>query len=174
MGEWERENGVEEHEDRERIEEREAKNKKKITWPNWKSHRKLARRAPHKRAARERRCPSFFSLPRLSLSLSLSANLSLLFTQKKIIQYRNHQVHNESGSKRVIVTKGLPGDRWLKLLTDAGARVEVCTSADTILSVPQIKSLIGDKCDGVIGQLTEVRMNGEMGESRVSFFLLLF
>jgi len=23
--------------------------------------------------------------------------------------------------------------------------------------VPQIKSLIGDKCDGVIGQLTEVR-----------------
>ena len=173
MGEWERENGVEEHEDRERIEEREAK-KKKITWPNWKSHRKLARRAPHQRAARERRCPSFFSLPRLSLSLSLSANLSLLFTQKKIIQYRNHQVHNESGSKRVIVTKGLPGDRWLKLLTDAGARVEVCTSADTILSVPQIKSLIGDKCDGVIGQLTEVRMNGEMGESRVSFFLLLF
>ena len=83
-------------------------------------------------------------------------------------------MHTESGSKRVIVTKGLPGDRWLKLLTDAGARVEVCTSADTILSVPQIKSLIGDKCDGVIGQLTEVRMNGEMGESRVSFFLLLF
>ena len=70
------------------------------------------------------------------------------------------QVHNESGSKRVVVTKGLPGDRWLKLLTDAGARVEVCTSADTILSVPQIKSLIGDKCDGVIGQLTEVRGNG--------------
>ena len=68
----------------------------------------------------------------------------------------NLQVHNEAGSKRVVVTKGLPGDRWLRLLTDAGARVEVCTSADTILSVSQIKSLIGDKCDGVIGQLTEV------------------
>lgn len=67
------------------------------------------------------------------------------------------QIHNEAGSHRVLVTKPLPGDRWLQLLTAAGARVEVCTASDTILSIPQIKALIGDKCDGVIGQLTEVR-----------------
>lgn len=33
--------------------------------------------------------------------------------------------------------------------------MEVCTAPDTILAVPQIKGLIGDRCDGVIGQLTE-------------------
>lgn len=46
----------------------------------------------------------------------------------------------------------------MEVLTRAGARVEVCTARDTILSVPHIKSLIGTEwCDGVIGQLTEVR-----------------
>jgi len=65
------------------------------------------------------------------------------------------KIHNPTGTKRVVVTKPLPGDRWLALLTGAGARVEVCTSPDTILSVPQIKGLIGDRCDGVVGQLTE-------------------
>ena len=67
------------------------------------------------------------------------------------------QIHNEAGTHRVLVTKPLPGDRWLALLTGAGARVEVCTAKDTILSVAQIRGLIGAKCDGVIGQLTEVR-----------------
>ncbi|KAK9821913.1 hypothetical protein WJX81_003164 [Elliptochloris bilobata] len=65
------------------------------------------------------------------------------------------QVHNEGGSKRVVVTKNLPGERWLKVLTAAGCRVEVCTLEDTILDVATIKKLIGKKCDGVIGQLTE-------------------
>lgn len=66
------------------------------------------------------------------------------------------QVHNEGGSKRVIVTKDLPGDRWLQILKAADCRVEVCTHGDTILSNSTIKQLIGKKCDGVIGQLTEV------------------
>lgn len=66
------------------------------------------------------------------------------------------QVHNEGGSKRVLVTKNLPGERWLQLLTSNDCRVEVCTSPKTILSNDDIKRLIGDKCDGVIGQLTEV------------------
>ena len=66
------------------------------------------------------------------------------------------QVHNEGGQKRVLVTKNLPGERWLKLLTSSDCRVEVCTSPKTILSNDDIKKLIGDKCDGVIGQLTEV------------------
>lgn len=66
------------------------------------------------------------------------------------------QVHNPGGKLRVVVTKTLPGDRWLKVLTAGGARVEVCTDPDTILSNTKVKALIGDKCDGVIGQLTEV------------------
>ena len=66
-------------------------------------------------------------------------------------------MHNPGGKLRVVVTKALPGDRWLKVLTAGGARVEVCTDPDTILSNQKIRALIGDKCDGVIGQLTEVR-----------------
>lgn len=67
---------------------------------------------------------------------------------------KNWQSYHPSGSKRVIVTKTLPGKRWLEVLTAADCRVEVCTSPD-ILSVDEIKSAIGDRCDGVIGQLTE-------------------
>lgn len=70
------------------------------------------------------------------------------------------ETFNPSGALRVVVTKSLPGDRWLKVLTAAGCRVDVCTDADTILSNDKIKKLMGDKCDGVIGQLTEVRRAG--------------
>jgi hydroxypyruvate reductase 1 len=62
--------------------------------------------------------------------------------------------HNPKGTKRVIVTKELPGDRWLEILARADCRVEVCTSAD-ILTVEEIRTAIGDRCDGCIGQLTE-------------------
>jgi len=55
----------------------------------------------------------------------------------------------------VVVTKPLPGDRWLDILQHAGCRVEVCESPKTILSVGDIAALIGPQCDGVIGQLTE-------------------
>lgn len=65
------------------------------------------------------------------------------------------QVHNETGNKRVLVTKNLPGTRWLEVLTASNCRVEVCTSPQTILDVSTIQKLIGDRCDGVIGQLTE-------------------
>jgi hydroxypyruvate reductase 1 len=65
-------------------------------------------------------------------------------------------VHNENGSKRVVVTKPLPGDRWLQILTNAGCRVEVSQCPDVIQDVATVKKLIGAKCDGVIGQLTEV------------------
>ncbi len=70
--------------------------------------------------------------------------------------HSSHQVHNPEGTKRVVVTKDLPGDRWLQVLTSSGCRVEVCTSPDTILSNDTIKKLMGTKVDGVIGQLTEV------------------
>lgn len=64
------------------------------------------------------------------------------------------QTYHPTGTKRVIVTKTLPGKRWLEVLTTADCRVEVCTSPD-ILSVDEIKAAIGERCDGVIGQLTE-------------------
>jgi glycerate dehydrogenase len=62
--------------------------------------------------------------------------------------------HNPSGNKRVVVTKVLPGNRWLETLTRADCRVEVCQSTD-ILTVREIKTAMGDRCDGAIGQLTE-------------------
>ena len=64
------------------------------------------------------------------------------------------KLYNPSGTKRVVVTKELPGDRWLKILARAGARVEYGTET-RILKLSEIKSAIGDRCDGVIGQLTE-------------------
>ena len=58
------------------------------------------------------------------------------------------------------MTKPLPGDRWLQILTAADCRVEVSQHEDTILSNKLVKDLIGKQCDGVIGQLTEVRWSG--------------
>ena len=69
------------------------------------------------------------------------------------------QVHNENGSKRVVVTKDLPGTRWLDVLTAANCRVEICAHEDFILSQTTIKTLMSEgmrQCHGVIGQLTEV------------------
>ena len=65
------------------------------------------------------------------------------------------KVHNPHSDRRVVVTKGLPGVRWLEILTKAGCRVDVCTSTD-ILSINEITSAISDNCSGVIGELTEV------------------
>lgn len=64
------------------------------------------------------------------------------------------RTHNPSGSKRVIVTKDLPGERWLNILTAADCKIEICTSPD-VLSSKEIIAAMGDRCDGAIGQLTE-------------------
>lgn len=64
------------------------------------------------------------------------------------------RVVNPSGSKRVVVTKDLPGDHWLEVLTAAGCRTEICTDT-RILEPADIGVAIGDRCDGAIGQLTE-------------------
>jgi hydroxypyruvate reductase 1 len=64
------------------------------------------------------------------------------------------KVYNPSGKRRVVVTKELPGDRWLKILAQADARVEFGTET-RILKISEIKSAIGNRCDGAIGQLTE-------------------
>ena len=51
---------------------------------------------------------------------------------------KDWRVHNPSGSKRVIVTKELPGTRWLDILTRSGCKLEICPSTD-VLSVDEIK-----------------------------------
>jgi len=62
--------------------------------------------------------------------------------------------HNASGSRRVVVTKELPGDRWLRRLAEADCAVEMFMSPE-ILSMEEIAAAIGGRCDGAIGQLTE-------------------
>jgi len=64
------------------------------------------------------------------------------------------KVYNPSGSRRVVVTKELPGARWLEILANADCRVEINTCTD-ILSAGEIEEAIGERCDGAIGQLTE-------------------
>ncbi|GAQ83689.1 hydroxypyruvate reductase 1 [Klebsormidium nitens] len=64
-------------------------------------------------------------------------------------------VQNPTGRFRVISTKPLPGTRWIDALVEADCRVEICTAPKTILSPADITALIGDRCDGAIGQLTE-------------------
>jgi hydroxypyruvate reductase 1 len=64
------------------------------------------------------------------------------------------RIHNPSGSRRVIVTKELPGDRWLNFLTAADCKIEICKSPE-VLSSQEIKAAFGDRCDAAIGQLTE-------------------
>lgn len=64
------------------------------------------------------------------------------------------EVVNPSGSRRVVVTKPLPGAHWLEVLTAADCRIEIA-QGDGILSVETITALVGAQCDGVIGQLTE-------------------
>lgn len=61
---------------------------------------------------------------------------------------------NPEGTLRVIVTKPLPGTHWLEVLTAAGCRVEIAQGTG-ILSKQDLLGLIGGRCDGAIGQLTE-------------------
>jgi hydroxypyruvate reductase 1 len=67
---------------------------------------------------------------------------------------KDWQVHNPEGKRRVIVTKELPGRRWLDILVAADCSVEVCLSPD-VLTTEEVADRIGDRCDGAIGQLTE-------------------
>ena len=61
---------------------------------------------------------------------------------------------NEGGKFRVVVTKELPGSRWLDALLAVDCRVEI-SSTTHILTNAEIIEAIGDKCDAVLGQLTE-------------------
>lgn len=64
------------------------------------------------------------------------------------------RIVNPDGKRRVIVTKNLPGRHWLDVLVAAECRVEISLDP-AILSEETILGMIGDRCDGAIGQLTE-------------------
>jgi hydroxypyruvate reductase 1 len=66
----------------------------------------------------------------------------------------NWRIVNPDGKKRIIVTRDLPGDRWVEILSTAGCRVEVFTGPGE-LSPDEIRRVMGSRCDGVIGQLVE-------------------
>lgn len=61
---------------------------------------------------------------------------------------------NPSGTRRVLVTKELPGERWLEILTGADCRVEISPSR-AIIPGEELGRAIGGECAAVIGQLTE-------------------
>lgn len=64
------------------------------------------------------------------------------------------KVFNPAGTRRVVVTKELPGARWLEMLTAAGCRVEVAQGRD-VLGDAEVRRALGGRVDAVIGQLTE-------------------
>jgi hydroxypyruvate reductase 1 len=86
--------------------------------------------------------------------LNRNRKLKYMGKEEVTVSDKAWKVHNPSGSRRVVVTKELPGDRWLEILAQADCRVEISGSTD-ILSTAEIKEAIGDRCDGAIGQLTE-------------------
>ena len=61
---------------------------------------------------------------------------------------------NPGGSHRVVITKELPGERWLALLTTAGCRIDICASPEPLPS-DHIRALLDGGCVAAIGQLTE-------------------
>ena len=61
---------------------------------------------------------------------------------------------NPGGSRRVIVTKDLPGEHWKQILQQADCSIDICTDT-AVLTKEEIIAAIGERCDGAIGQLTE-------------------
>jgi hydroxypyruvate reductase 1 len=72
----------------------------------------------------------------------------------------NWKIYYPSGKKRILVTRSLPGDEWIKILTDAGYRTEVWVAGKN-LTMEKIAESIGKNCTAVIGQLTE-KWDGRM------------
>ncbi len=64
------------------------------------------------------------------------------------------KVHHPTGRFRVVVTRNLPGEGWLRILQQADCRVEICLSPEG-LSKQEILAALGKACDAAIGQLTE-------------------
>jgi hydroxypyruvate reductase 1 len=67
---------------------------------------------------------------------------------------KSWKICNPSGVKHILVTRSLPGQEWLSILSEAGYRTEVWVSGK-ILTKGEIIERIGNNCTAVIGQLTE-------------------
>lgn len=67
---------------------------------------------------------------------------------------RDRRIVNPGGSRRVVVTKELPGKRWLQLLIAADCRVEIA-QGDDILAASEITAAFAGHVDAAIGQFTE-------------------
>ena len=61
---------------------------------------------------------------------------------------------NPSGRRRVIVTQQLPGTLWLERLRSAGCRIEILSTTGPP-DTEEIAAAVGDRCDGVLGQVNE-------------------
>ncbi len=68
---------------------------------------------------------------------------------------KNWKVAHPDGKHRIVVTRQLVGERWLRVLTEADCRVEYSTSVDVLTKGDLIRAF-GDRCAGAIGQLVEV------------------
>ncbi len=68
--------------------------------------------------------------------------------------HRDWQVVHPGGGRRVVVTKELPGERWLDLLTAADCRVEVALGR-AVFTAAELRAAMGRHCDALLGQLTE-------------------
>jgi hydroxypyruvate reductase 1 len=64
------------------------------------------------------------------------------------------RVVNPDGVARVLVTRELPGSRWLDVLVAAECRVEIART-ESPLAAEQLVEAIGGRCAAVLGQLTE-------------------
>jgi len=63
-------------------------------------------------------------------------------------------IENPGGTRRVFVTQELPGRLWYERLVAADCRVDMCLSTEP-MTLEELLAMIGERCDGVIGQLTE-------------------
>jgi hydroxypyruvate reductase 1 len=70
------------------------------------------------------------------------------------VNRRAWRVVSPGGSRRVVVTKELPGDSWLQILCAGDCRVEIA-QGDDILGEAEIRVAFDEHVDAAIGQLTE-------------------
>jgi glycerate dehydrogenase len=67
---------------------------------------------------------------------------------------QNWKLYNPSGEKRILVTRALPGEEWIKILSESGYRIEVWMGGES-LGRDLLIERIENNCTAVIGQLTE-------------------
>ena len=94
------------------------------------------------------------SAPRLPADRVMATSLCPSTFKGERVADRDWKIVNPGGTRRVVVTKELPGERWLQLLTAAECRVEIA-HGDDILAAPEIVAAFGGHADAAIGQLTE-------------------